>query len=292
MENPISEFFRRLALQPESDVAAAAGLRAADGASSNASASTESDAMLRRINCRLRQLILPRGSRFEYDHRDTFIYIERSKNANVVTYTARFVDAATRKPVASGEKGACILDAKYPVHAEFVVLEPSHQEEHKSKGKKNTRELNLIERKLAYGVSASPLPINKLLEEMNAQAKSSNAPPLDASQRETVTRWHTLLNPHILKFVALPSIPFLLLCLPPLPVDDAHTAHGDCPNSDDGGTTCVVIALCEGELCVGNKVYVASVEPKHFYQLPTVEYIDLHSYSIRTGAEVTSRKKH
>jgi len=41
---------------------------------------------------------------------------------------------------------------------------------------------------------------------------------------------------------------------------------------------------------VVEKVYVRSIEPKHFYQLPKVEYIEVFGSALATG-EPTYQKK-
>lgn len=146
------------------------------------------------FNTLVRGRIPPRGARFTHDHHDTCAYIARSKNANVVAYTANFIvpaaaaaaeaaDAARHKQhhahhthhhncapqkghylpagfafAVSGANASCAWNPLNPIHGYFVNLEPSYLEARRKKGTVgDCDDLKLVERKLAYGLNTKVL---------------------------------------------------------------------------------------------------------------------------------------
>ncbi|KAG5479798.1 hypothetical protein LSCM4_05806 [Leishmania orientalis] len=336
------------------------------------------------MRSRLRQ-----RNRFNHDHHDTFVYIERSKNANVVAYTANLVDAATNEKVGSGIGRQCVLRSDDPVHAYFVNLEPSYVEDRRRKGiEYDCDDLNMLERTLAYGFSATPVNTEDILQywgrhtpeafaalqaewkaggsvgmlgEGQGSTGDETAAPLSAialtveSVGAALKTWWAPFHPYISHFVAAPTYPTLILCLPPVAklvgssrcssvaasaeqiptapnqgraadtmeekpptVDKTNVTYGSHTEPaeatatsgvlSDEDTVVATIALIGGELSVlekvyvksiepkrfynlPKKVYVASVEPKHFYQLPKVEYVEVHGTSLETGAPTYEKRR-
>ncbi|RHW68658.1 hypothetical protein DPX39_100019100 [Trypanosoma brucei equiperdum] len=219
------------------------------------------------FNRLLRDRIGKRGDRFTEDHPDTFLYIERSKNANVVAYTARFVDAETKKPVPSGVGRDCIIKHDGPVHAYFITLDPQQMEKLRAKGRTSLiDDLNFVQRKMAYGCSG------KSFDVASASRECDN--PADFK------RWMSAFDPYTLSYVALAKYPTLLLTLKP--VKDS--------NGEENDTAVALIAVIGGELSVVKKIYVSSTEPKHFYELPTVNYIEVFGVSVDKGSDTYEKK--
>jgi hypothetical protein len=98
---------------------------------------------------RLRQQHCPtvaRGSRFRNDNDLIAIYIQRNKNDNVIVYAARTVPFGT----------SAILIASNPIDAYWLKIDGQSMANARLRGKTDDRvELNLIERRLAYGITCS-----------------------------------------------------------------------------------------------------------------------------------------
>ncbi|KAK7200119.1 hypothetical protein NESM_000061900 [Novymonas esmeraldas] len=312
---------------------------------------------------------LQQRNRFNRDHHDTCMYIARSKNANVVAYTANLANPVTSERVGSGIGQHCVLRRDDPLHAYFVNLEPSYVEDRRRKGVEyDCDDLNMIERTMAYGCSATPVNTESVLrywgkhtpeavaalqEEWRTagsaavpeeeddnnelgddgeQRRAESAPPLTAESMDAALQtWWAPFHPFISRFVALPTWPGLLLCLPPVgkmgtsrrsssvvatphakspksTPPDASLAQEDptnvvyghhtepAPSTATSGvlasedTVVVIVASIGGELSVLEKVYVQSIEPKRFYNLPKVEYIEVFGVSIATGAPTYEKK--
>ncbi|CAG9573405.1 conserved hypothetical protein [Leishmania major strain Friedlin] len=338
------------------------------------------------MRSRLRQ-----RNRFNHDHHDTCAYIERSKNANVVAYTANLVDAATQKRVGSGIGRQCVPYRDHTLHAYFVSLEPSYLEERRRKGVEyDCDELSILERTLAYGCSATPVNTESVLRywskhtpeafaalreewtadgsvsilaenqatadgehqgakdvsaagDATAAPSSANALTVESLDAELKT-WWAPFHPYISHFVALPTWPGLIVYLPPVAKADsswrssvaavespasatlaaqtststdracaAETTEAEPPMVDttnitygnhtepaeatatsgvlsDEDTVVAIITRIDGELSVLEKVYVKSIEPKRFYNLPRVEYIEVFGVSLATGKETYEKK--
>lgn len=325
-------------------------------------AASESYTTPRDFNVLLRSRLRQRN-RFNRDHHDTCMYIARSKNANVVAYTANLVDVQSRQNVASGIGRHCVLRKEDPIHPYFVNLEPSYVAERRRKGMEyDCDDLNMLERTMAYGVSATVVNTEGVLHYWGkktpeafaelqrgwvaggsagvaaegeegaapssaAKVEDGSANALTADSLDAVLRsWWAPFHPYVSHFVALPTWPGLVLCLPPLnaaggsrrgsmketnpgeqppqeaPADVAQTCTTYGTHTEpshltpttgvlsDDDTVVVIVALIDGELSVVESVYVSSIEPKRFYQLPKVEYIEVHGVSLATG-EPTYEKK-
>ncbi|CAJ1024082.1 Domain of unknown function (DUF4833), putative [Leishmania lindenbergi] len=337
------------------------------------------------LRSRLRQ-----RNRFNHDHHDTCMYIARSKNANVVAYTANLVDAATKERVVSGIGRQCVLCRDDPLHAYFVNLEPSYVENRRRKGiEYDCDDLNILERTMAYGCLATPVNTEGALgywskhtpeafaalqeewkvggtvdapeEEqktaggVSQRAKEASADdvtvapqPASALTVESLDAalktWWTPFHPYISHFVALPTWPGLVMCLPPVAKSStsrrSSVAAGELPKSaaaterpptpldractvdtteakppiadttnvtygnhtepaeatatsgvlSDEDTVVAIITRINGELSILEKVYVKSTEPKRFYNLPKVEYIEVFGVSLATGQQTYEKK--
>ncbi|EPY28724.1 hypothetical protein AGDE_10314 [Angomonas deanei] len=103
--------------------------------------------------------------------------------------------------------------------------------------------------------------------------------------------WLASLRMTFSKFVALSTWPGLFLCLPPLEKNnnnENNETNADFFSPTD--TVPVIITTIMGEISLLDHVFVASIEPKHFYQLPSVEYIEAFGVCLVTGAETYEKK--
>lgn len=76
--------------------------------------------------------------------------IERSTNQNVVVYEGLLEDQA--------EGPSALLRSDKPIDAYWLDIDPAYVEKNRKKGKMHDRdELNMIEKKMAYGVSWEPI---------------------------------------------------------------------------------------------------------------------------------------
>ena len=88
-----------------------------------------------------------RGARFEGDKKDIALYIQRSKNGNVVVYDVKSVPN-----VATGRA----LDAAEPIDAYWLDIDPAYRAKARAAGKTSDRdELGWLDKWKAYGVSTS-----------------------------------------------------------------------------------------------------------------------------------------
>ena len=259
---------------------------------------------LYQLNRAIRRGLVER-SRFKDDHHDTCMFIQRSKNLNVVAYTANLVDSKTGTAVASGAKRAdCTFKASDPLHAYWIKIEPEHVARRRARGEmEDVCELSVIERKLAYGCSANLISKEKFMAEVLPDKASRSA--ATSEEKRAIEVLYDELHPCLCKFVAMPTWQVWMVRLPPL--SESTTAAAATLDTDDDGspasvrasrdsedgesanafnindTVVVMLAFIDGELSVLQKVYVCSVEPKHFYQMPKVEYIEVYGTSVATG---------
>jgi hypothetical protein len=168
----------------------------------------------------------PRGKRFDQDEADIALYIQRSKNQNVVCYKGVFVDRASDS-----------LKPDAPIDAYWLDIDPEYVKASRKSGKMDDRcELNLIDRTVAYGHSVG-------------------APVAQAA-----------LTSYEVSFVALSDRKMLL-------------------TSVAGGTP-VILSKINGQDAAVVRIYVKATEPKHFWQMPSVEYVELHGVDPATGESV------
>lgn len=175
------------------------------------------------FNRLVRSRVPPRGGRFANDHRDTCAYIERSKNANVVAYTANFVVKAAAPPPEERHAAAapphhhhhstapqkaqsippemlfvdsgCCVDCTFnplnPIHAYFVNLEPSYIAARRKRGVQgDCDDLKMLERRFAYGYNAKVLDCERhITEQLPAHLKHEGrlSTSLNAAAATTTT---------------------------------------------------------------------------------------------------------
>ena len=127
-------------------------------------------------------------------------------------------------------------------------LDPKAQAKKRKKGIMSDRDdLNYIEKKMAYGFSC--------------------------------TRSTTEIDAYTVTMVALPTRP-MTLRLKQLPF---------ATSADERSAVEFVPIMClkiNGVDCVLESIYVHATEPKHVWNLPTVEYIELHGFAMKTGDRV------
>ncbi len=167
-----------------------------------------------------------RGARFQNDEADICMYIQRSKNQNVVCYRGVYVDRASDS-----------LKPDAPIDAYWLDIDPEYVKANRKNGKMDDRcELNLIDRTVAYGHSV---------------ASPTNCSPLTFYE---------------VSFVALSDRKMVL-------------------TSVAGGTP-VVFSKINGQDAAVTRIYVKATEPKHFWQMPSVEYVELHGVDPLSGEAV------
>jgi len=170
-----------------------------------------------------------RGKRFEGDEAHIFLYIQRSKNANVVCYRATYDESNELKPDA-------------PIDAYWLDIDPEYVKANRANGKNDDRcELNLIDRTMAYGHTPST----------PKQVPGTGQVYFEVSFVALSTRHFALLNVHDAKRGGLP-VPAL-------------------------------VAVVEGHPSVVSRIYVKAAEPKHFFSLPSVEYVEVFGTRIADG---------
>lgn len=231
--------------------------------------------------------VTSRGSRFNHDEHDICLFIKRSKNQNVVVYQAHYDGVAT-----SVGCGAAKLQKKDALQATWVKLEPEHVARRRERGEEGDRcDLKFIERKMAFGCSSSAVSEEEFGEmyyatkEKDGKMKKASYKKLSSDQKAVAKTWVRTVQPQIVKFVALPHHPLLLLSL-----SSAAATSGD---GEDGwlkaaDSVPLLLGIINNKVCVLDSLFVSSIEPTHFYELPKVEYIDFFGAtvpSVRPAAE-------
>jgi hypothetical protein len=187
----------------------------------------------------------PKGERFTGDTPNTVLFIQRSKNQNVVCYEA------------SPDRQAALEDPKKAMVGYWMDIDPEYVAKARKKGKKDDRdELSALEHKFAYGYDC-------------AQRKeiSSDLPEELPNLTQEGLR---------VKFVAIPKRDMELRW-----------------RLDDGTPVIITVLRPEGQepkICVLERVYVQSTEPKGFFSLPSVEYVELFGRT-DLGEELAERVK-
>lgn len=268
----------------------------------------------------LQQHLPVRGSRFHLDETDYCLYIQRSKNANLVVYQSQYnsdsneqdqtaaqneCDASSsaksdsKRPKKGQKSGSgentgdkFFLQSGEALHPLWVKLEPEHVERRRQRGETDDHcELSFIEKKVAYGCSSEKISFSdfcnyffesRLEKDGKDKKKKKNADTVYTPEEEAEARkWWSFLEPHQVKFVATSSVTIVLvLC------------HDD-TTQDSSPLPVLLTILKEKIVCILDHLYVSSIEPKHFYELPKVEYIDFFGYSLVPGGDAKSdeRKK-
>lgn len=258
-----------------------------------------------------------RGSRFHLDEIDYCLYIQRSKNANVVVYQSQYNSVSngdqsstqneregsssaisgskhSKKGLKNGSNentgGEFTFQSSEALHPLWIKLEPEHVERRRQRGETDDHcELSYIEKKIAYGCSSEKISFsdfcNSFLESClekdgkDKKKKKSAGTKYTPEEEAEARKWWSLLEPHQVKFVAASSVPIvLILC------------HDD-TSQDSSRLPVLLTILNEKIVCVLDHLYVSSIEPKHFYELPKVEYIDFFGYSLVSDENAKSEEK-
>ncbi|KAG5480179.1 hypothetical protein CUR178_06232 [Leishmania enriettii] len=234
------------------------------------------------------------------------MYIELSKNENVVAYQANLVDSETGELVRSGaNQPHCSFKAGDPLHVYWIKINSEHVARRRARGElEDTCELSMIERNLAYGCKAAVIRKDKFVSEVLPDRASRAA--ASKEMIEAIGLVYDEFQPCVCRFVAASSWAVWMLRLSPLVEgEDAATsvvlsteseASPPCRGDEEHAlpqrdTVVVMVAMVDGQLSVLEKVYVASVEPKHFYQLLKVEYVEVHGTSLETGAPTYEKRR-
>ncbi|KAK7200118.1 hypothetical protein NESM_000061800 [Novymonas esmeraldas] len=307
MSSCAAQLFRDFVWEPCSPSTKGPAGHATIGAGVNVVVPQDPSALARRLN-RLVRSRLQQRNRFNHDHHDTCMYIARSKNENLVVYTANLVDSKTGAPVASGAHGSCCsFKAADPLHAYWIKINAEHVARRRARGElEDTCELNMVERRLAYGCTATLVSKDKFVAEVLPDKASRAA--ASPEEMEAIDALFEEVQPCQCKFVALSTWSVWMLRLPPM-VEESSAAldtdseasrasRGAAPGSATAAghallgkdTVVAMVAIVDGQISVVQKVYVSSIEPKHFYQLPRVEYIDVHGTSLATGEPTYERR--
>lgn len=156
---------------------------------------------------------------------------------------------------------------------------------------------------MAFGCNVSQLSsetaIRKALQKSDTfqkfvhshiKQKNSNSTCAERLIEKTVQWWRNW-QPYVLNFVALPHHHTLLLRLPPLNESEVEKCNNfqhvfdkqsntnlHKLNQQSSASICmsftdtvvVILTIINGELCVMDHAFVKSIEPKHFYNLPSV----------------------
>ncbi|CAD2220989.1 hypothetical protein, conserved [Angomonas deanei] len=297
------------------------------------------------LNKVIRGHLTPRH-RFANDHHDTCMYIARSKNKNVVAYTANLLippasekkeneneetidvelhEVARCTPTDTGAHKNAILNSADPIHAYFINLEPSYIEARRKKGiLHDCDDLNFIERTMAYGCSATPLtvvqtfqlqytlfPTHPEKETLFFQDATTQLFWKELSERSAAVKsvveedakagTHDWKNKNFI-MASVHAHDLFEICGPLdvagfVTVSSSTRKNNNNENNETNAdffsptdTVPVIITTIMGEISLLDHVFVASIEPKHFYQLPSVEYIEAFGVCLVTGAETYEKK--
>lgn len=193
--------------------------------------------------------IIVRGTRFQGDTPYVCMYIERSKNANVVVYEAR-----VERDLAGNVAGLPLTD---PLDAYWLDIDAAYVKKARKAGKMHDREeLNSLEKRMAYGI--------KCKRRLDPAGSTSDAVEFNV------------------KCVALESRPFVLRVITAhlLPNDDAHFTRYPVTNVP------VLTTAINGQQAAVSRLFVQAAET---ILLPKVEYVELHGVSLADGSAVTER---
>lgn len=225
---------------------------------------------------------MARGQRFPEDSQTICFYIERSKNANIVVYDC-VMAVPTISGVVEGDEAIEIVKddpnpvpllfnvrgGRVPIQIYWLDKDPSFADPKRERGiDTNRTELNFIERRMAYGATQTPL-----LEASAADEAPAAATPDPAVDVKCVKA--------SIQFVALPQ---RTMQLHMARCHLANTTDGQGCRHPKGAWAPVLTVTINSVLCVAEKAFVKSNESKHFWQLPTVDYIDLYGFSLEADA--------
>eukprot|EP00758_Cryptobia_borreli_P006688 Tbor_TRINITY_DN5189_c2_g4::TRINITY_DN5189_c2_g4_i2::g.25909::m.25909 len=204
-------------------------------------------------------------SRFIDDEYGIALFIERNKNKNVVCYKGVLHEKNEKK------------DNKLSIDAYWLDIDPAYIAAKVKKGKKNIihrSELNFIERTMAYGVGVAGAFSNSHRKDLELAVAAANA-----GDSNTLGMSIKILSvPEAFTFVALPSRT-LYMCFFEVSMPHDTSVILKLP---------IIFAMINGELGIAERIYVKAREPESFFQLPSVEYIDLVGWGLLTESDSAS----
>jgi hypothetical protein len=151
------------------------------------------------------------------------------------------------------DKKAALEKPKKALVGYWMDIDPEYVAKMRAKGVEDDRaELSMIECKFAYGYECGPLKkVNDIPEDLPGLSTEALSVSFVAiSDRSMQLRWR----------------------------------------NSDGAPVLVTVLRAEGKeptICILERVWVQSTEPKHFYNMPTVEYVDLFGTTVEGDEKVT-----
>lgn len=233
---------------------------------------------------------IPAPPRFEDDEKNIMLFIERNKNKNVVVYRAMLSEASTvgknaerlNEDDAIAARKTLKFNDKEPLDAFWLDIDPAYVASNRKNGVMTNRcELNMIDRKMAYGVHVnSTKPIESLLSLFgtNEAERTKNG----------VSPYCPITDPRILpvSFVAIDSRSFYMI-LTKVTTGIAVRPIVYLP---------IIVSVINGKLSVVERIFVQAKEGGMF-SLPKVDYVDLSGWEMPsesgagTATAVTERIK-
>jgi hypothetical protein len=221
-------------------------------------------------------LELSRGSRFSGDKENIFLFVERSLNKNIVVYESILEQPeGGAGPLSNHNVG---LSLSEPVKAYWLDIDPAYVEKRRKKGvMTDVEELNFIEKKMAYGLSAELETVDASPLSVTGGRRSSRH-ILVPSQTSAVRGKHSFT----LKFAALPTRDMRLVLLQVRLVK----AGGASPHI---AVVPVVECIIDGKRCVLERVFVGT-STSAFRTSP--DFVDLFGRSVEESCfgEQTSER--
>lgn len=199
-----------------------------------------------------------RGGRFPGDSSRICLYITRSTNRNIVVYEAKLQRALGSRPPT--------LDPKKPLHGYWLDIDPEYVSKNRAKGKLDDREeLNFIERKMAYGMEVKPHPTEVGAFQVSFVALKKRPMTLRMGRARLITSASNNPDAQPPPAAGVPANEGALQVLP------------------------LLYVTIQGVECVCDNIYVSSTEPKHIWNWPTVEYVEISGRSVLSGEKKLER---
>eukprot|EP00758_Cryptobia_borreli_P006827 Tbor_TRINITY_DN5209_c0_g3::TRINITY_DN5209_c0_g3_i1::g.16392::m.16392 len=219
---------------------------------------------------------LARGKRFKGDKTTVCCYIESSKNANILVYEG-IMELQTNTGLVTGP--SAIDASEFLVFPPYFIFDNSRSTwreairmywiDNSGRGnnefKCDVQEVNFFEKRLAYGVKQSPI-------HPPHYTKNNSISSIIRTTRVSVN------------LILVPTKPMMLVM--------ARCHIADSPDgtglSQLSGVWAPALTCSINKVqCVVEKIFVKTIEPKRFWQLPSVEFVDLYGFSLENTHDVT-----
>ena len=211
---------------------------------------------------------ISRGRRFEGDKVEIFLYVERSLNKNIVVYESIMEHAKVQQNGAN-DLSSVGLRLNEPVRAYWLEIDPAYVEKKRKKGiLSDVEELNFIEKKMAYGLTAI-LESPESSVTVDPSGRRLNQHILVPSVMTSVRSNYNFT----LHFAALPTRGMRLVLLQV----QLTTAHG----TTELTVVPVVECIVDGMRSVLERVYVAT-STSTFRTSP--DFVDLFGLSVEEAS--------